>query len=58
MQSEEIIKKIKSLHNPEAIAGMERFGISPDNNYGVSVAELRKMAKTTGTDHNLAIQLW
>ena len=58
MQSEEIIKKIKSLHNPEAVVGMSRFGINPDNNYGVSVAELRKMAKAIGTDHDLAIQLW
>jgi len=37
---------------------MARFGINPDNNYGVSVATLRKMAKEIGTDHNLAIQLW
>ena len=58
MQSEDIIKKIKSLHNPESVAGMARFGINPDNNFGVSVTELRKMAKAIGTDHNLAIQLW
>jgi 3-methyladenine DNA glycosylase AlkD len=58
MQSEEIINKIKSLYNPEAVAGMARFGINPDNNFGVSVTELRKMAKAIGTDHNLAIQLW
>ena len=58
MQSEDIINKIKSLYNPEAVAGMSRFGINSDNNYGVSVAELRKMAKTIGTNHNLAIQLW
>lgn len=58
MQSEEIINKIKSLYNPEAVAGMARFGINPNNNYGVSVAELRKMAKAIGTNHNLAIQLW
>ena len=55
---EDIINKIKSLYNPEALAGMARFGINPDNNYGVSVTELRKMAKAIGTDHNLAIQLW
>lgn len=58
MQSEEIINIIKSLYNPEAVAGMTRFGINPDNNFGVSVTELRKMAKGIGTDHNLAIQLW
>ena len=58
MQSEDIIKKVKSLYNAENLAGMARFGINPDNNYGVSVSELRKMAKAMGTDHNLAIQLW
>lgn len=58
MQSEDIIKRLKALSNPDAVAGMARFGINPDNNYGVSVAELRKMAKIIGTDHNLAIQLW
>ena len=55
---EDIITKIKSLYNPEAVAGMARFGINPNNNYGVSVIELRKMAKVIGTDHDLAIQLW
>jgi 3-methyladenine DNA glycosylase AlkD len=58
MQYEDIIVKIKSLYNPEALAGMARFGINPDNNYGVSVTALRKMAKEIGVDHDLAIQLW
>jgi 3-methyladenine DNA glycosylase AlkD len=58
MKSEVIINEIKSLHNPDTVAGMTRFGISPRNTYGVSVVELRKMAKKIGIDHNLAIQLW
>lgn len=58
MQYEDIIDKINSLYNPEAISGMTRFGINPDNNYGVSVATLRKIAKEIGVDHDLAIQLW
>jgi len=58
MQYEDIIKQIKQLYDSEAVVGMARFGINPDNNYGVSVPELRKMAKIIGADHNLAIQLW
>jgi 3-methyladenine DNA glycosylase AlkD len=58
MKSECIIDNSKSLYNPKAVAGMARFGIVSDNNYCVSIAELIKMAKEIGTDHNLAIHLW
>lgn len=58
MQSEDIIDKIKSLYNPKAVASMAHFGINPNKNYGVSVTELRKIAKEIGIDHNLATQLW
>lgn len=54
----EIIRKIESLADPGAVRGMARFGIDPENTYGVSVPELRKMAKETGKDHALAGQLW
>jgi 3-methyladenine DNA glycosylase AlkD len=37
---------------------MARFGINPDNTYGVSVPALRRMAKETGRDHILAQRLW
>ncbi|MCX9010016.1 MAG: DNA alkylation repair protein [Candidatus Methanoperedens sp.] len=58
MQYEEILKQLESLSNPEAIAGMARFGINSNNTYGVSVPALRKMARETGKDHTLAQQLW
>jgi 3-methyladenine DNA glycosylase AlkD len=58
MQYEEILKQIKALYNPEAVAGMARFGINPENTYGVSIPTLRTMAKTIGQNHNLAQQLW
>jgi len=53
-----IIKKIRSLSNPEAVAGMARYGINPNNTYGVSIPHLRKMAKETGRNHLLAQRLW
>lgn len=58
MQYEDIIKRLKALSNPEAVAGMARFGINPENTYGVSIPNLRKIAKEIGTDHSLAKQLW
>lgn len=55
---EGILKQLKSLSNPEAVAGMARFGINPNNTYGVSIPLLRKMARDIGKDHALARQLW
>jgi 3-methyladenine DNA glycosylase AlkD len=53
-----LIKKLKSLYNHEAVAGMARFGINPKNTYGVSIPVLRKMAKQIGQNHLLAQRLW
>lgn len=53
-----VLKKMKSLSNPKAVAGMARFGINPENTYGISIPNLRKMAKQIGKNHALAQQLW
>ena len=58
MQYREIIRKIESLADPMAVKGMARFGINPENTYGIAIPALRKMAKETGKDHALAQQLW
>ncbi len=58
MQYEEIIEQFQALSNPEAVAGMARYGINPKNTYGVSIPNLRKMAKKIGRNHLLAQQLW
>ena len=58
MQYRDVIKKLKSLSNPKAVAGMARFGINPKNTYGVSIPNLRKMAKEIGKDHPLSQELW
>ena len=58
MQYNDIIPKLKYLSDPEAVKGMARFGINPENTYGVSIPNLRKIAKETGKDHTLAQQLW
>ncbi len=58
MKYESILKKLKALSNPQAVEGMARFGISPENAYGISIPSLRKIAKEIGRDHYLAQQLW
>ncbi len=58
MQYNDVIQKLKSLSNPEAVKGMARFGINPENTYGVSIPNLRKVAKEVGKDHALAQRLW
>ncbi len=58
MQYSDIIQKLKSLSDPEAVKGMARFGINPENTYGVSIPNLRKIAKEAGENHDLAQQIW
>ena len=58
MKCEEVLKKLKSLSDPEAVKGMARYGINPRNNLGVSIYKLRPIAKEIGKDHELALKLW
>jgi len=58
MKYDDILRTLKSLSDPDAVAGMARFGINPENTYGISIPNLRKIAKPIGKDHLLAGQLW
>jgi 3-methyladenine DNA glycosylase AlkD len=53
-----VIDWIKSNKNEDNIKGMARFGINPENTYGVSIPKLRAKAKEIGKDHSLALELW
>ena len=58
MTYQEIIKTLKSNANPKNIEGMSRFGITAKNKLGIRIPVLRSLAKETGKDHKLALQLW
>ena len=58
MEYDDVLRQLKSLSNPEAVAGMARFGINTKKAYGVSIPDLRKMAKGIGKNHILAQKLW
>lgn len=46
------------MGSERARAGMARYGINVENAFGVSVSELRNIAKRLGTNHDLALALW
>ena len=58
MRYRDILEKLKSLSNPRAIEGMAKYGITPEKTYGVSIPNLREVAKEIGIAHELAQQLW
>ena len=46
------------MANPDNVSGMARFGINTKNTLGISVKDLRKIAKEIGHDHDMALRLW
>lgn len=53
-----ILKQLEAQRDPEAVAGMARYGIVGREVFGVKVPVLRRMAKELGRDHELALELW
>ena len=53
-----IVAHLRSLGSDHDRAGMSRYGINVANACGVSVPELRRLAKLIGRDHALALALW
>ena len=58
MKYKEVIQRLKALSDPKAVEGMARYGINPEKALGVSIPNLRKLAKEAGKDHGLALALW
>ena len=56
--TEEIITKLKAKARPDQLAGMARYGMKTENRLGVQIPELRRLAKETGKDHKLGLELW
>jgi 3-methyladenine DNA glycosylase AlkD len=55
---EEVLEKLHSLAKPENLEGMARFGITGDRRLGISMPELRKLGRSIGKDHEMALRLW
>ena len=54
----EVLNKLKNKARPDQLEGMARFGMVTECRLGVSVPDMRKLAKEIGKDHELALELW
>lgn len=54
----EIIAYFEANRSDVNREGMARFGIRVDRAYGISMVDLRSLAKRIGKDHQLALDLW
>ena len=57
MEAALILEKLKGMANPRNVEGMVRFGINPQNTLGISMKEMRQIARGLH-DHQLALDLW
>ncbi|BAI60896.1 conserved hypothetical protein [Methanocella paludicola SANAE] len=56
--ADDVIARLRSMANPGNREGMARYGITVDRAFGVSMPELRALAKELDKDHELALALW
>jgi len=54
----DVLDELQSKAKPEQLKGMAKFGIAVEQRLGVTVPDMRKLAKEIGRDHKLALDLW
>lgn len=55
---EDVLKKLKEKANPDNVKGMARYGMTAEKRLGVSVPDMRMLAKEMGKSYELALELW
>jgi len=55
---EEVLKKMRVMAKPDRLEGMARYGMIVKRRLGVSVPDMRKIAKDVGKNHKLSLGLW
>jgi 3-methyladenine DNA glycosylase AlkD len=58
MNAEEVIARLESISDRNRLEGMSRYGMKVNDALGVSMPEMRSLAKSIGKDHRLAMDLW
>jgi 3-methyladenine DNA glycosylase AlkD len=56
--AEEVLEHLQVLGRPDQLEGMARYGMNTEARLGVSMPDMRKLAKELGKDHELALDLW
>lgn len=55
---DEVVRELKAKAKPDQVKGMARYGMTAEQRLGVSIPDIRKIAKEVGKDHQLALGLW
>ncbi len=53
-----VLERLRAVARPDQVAGMARYGMAAERRLGVSVPDMRKIARQVGTNHPLALALW
>ena len=56
--TKQCLDELKAKSVSENLSGMARFGIDTSKALGVSMPNIRQIAKTTKQNHILALELW
>ena len=54
----DVLDRLHSKARPEQLQGMAKYGMTVQRRLGVSVPDMRELAKEIGSDHRLALDLW
>ncbi|HLD94083.1 MAG TPA: DNA alkylation repair protein [Anaerolineales bacterium] len=55
---EGVLARLRSMADPKLLENEHRLGIDAENGLGISIWDLRKVAKEIGLDQSVAEQLW
>jgi 3-methyladenine DNA glycosylase AlkD len=58
MNADDVLTAMRAAADPSRLPGMARVGIRTDDALGVSVPDIRRIAKRAGIDQELARDLW
>jgi 3-methyladenine DNA glycosylase AlkD len=58
MNVDNIITWLKEIADPTRLEHMKKYGINTDHALGISIYDLRLIAREIPKNHNLALQLW
>lgn len=56
--ADQVIAKLKGFENPKTLAGKAHFGINVSKALGLSMPQIRNIAKQITKDHQLAEAMW
>jgi 3-methyladenine DNA glycosylase AlkD len=55
---EDVLDDLRKKAKLDAVKGMARYGMSSEKRLGVSIPDIRGLAKKLGKDHSFALELW